>query len=280
MNRHTLLILFVFVITTTLFFACGGGGDDDDDSGDDDASDDDDDAADDDVSGDVTVGNISTGECLDGAGKAEPWDPTADPTNVVEVTWQDGVLQIDDRFAYVNCGVELAVTATLESGTLTVTEIDNGMPADCVCPFNFHYEISDITANQITLVVNRAGEGGFQVAELVLPLGDANKKWFIPFVEVFMATGGTSATDPVILKYAACNLYHLEDQQFFVANRGTNYFVYGYDWFDIDNPGDFVPTCQMPVDIELGALASGSYLFGAPGYEDDWYMMTATLDIP
>jgi len=292
MSCKWFLILLAIVISMFALAACGGsgGGDDDDNQGDDDAGDDDsgdddaDDDVDDDLSGNLTVDNVSAGDCLDGAGeKDEPWDPLSDPTNVVEVTWEDGVLKIDDLFAYVNCGVELEVEANAEANVVTVEENDVGSPYDCWCPFNFHYEISDITADAIQLVVKRNGEGAFTLVELTLPLGSANKKWFIPLVEVFFANGGTSASDPVILSYAACNLYHLDDQQIYVSQNGNNFFAYGYDWYDVDNPGDYVPTCQMPVSIELGAQPSGDYFFGAPTHNldiDEWSMLTAVLEIP
>ncbi len=289
MNRRLVTLLFAMVVTLlALMLACGGGssggGGDDDNQADDDNQSDDDSQADDDQTGGLTVSNISTGQCLDDTqppSKATPWDPLADPTNVVEVTWQGGVLKIDDLFSYVNCCVALSVDAAIESNTVTVTETDTGSPCNCNCPFNFHYDVSGITADQIHLVVKRGGDSGFTVAELDLPLGATNKKWFIPYVEVFAANGGTSNTDPVILAFAACNLYHLADQQIYTQTQPLGIFAYGYDWFDVDNPGNFDPTCQMPVNINLGAMASGVYFFGAPSHNSGvWSLLPAPLTIP
>lgn len=294
MCKKLIALIFAIVLCFSLAISCGGGGDDDDDDqtedddvADDDVADDDvadDDVGDDDISGDLTADNVTYGVCLDDAEAKDLWDARTDPTNVVQVTWEDGLLKIDDLFAYVNCCAKLAVDVAASGNTVTVTESDIGVLCDCVCPIDFHYEINGITSNQITLVVKRDDpdtSGTFTVAELDLDLGDSDKTWFIPFVEVFAANGGTSAQDPVILRYAACDLYNGEDQQFSVRENDDEFFVYGYDWKFLDNPGTPDPGCQIPVSIDLGTLSSGSYFFGTPNYHDSaWSLMTADLDIP
>jgi len=295
MKKTWLAVFCALFLLIGLLISCSGGGDDDNDSGgdddvaDDDSGDDDnadDDNADDDsavdddtITGDLTVDNVSQSECLDGAnggGKAL-WDPMVDPTNVIQVAWQDGVLKVDDFFAYLNCGQTIEAAAEAAGNTVTITETPTGTIMDCYCPFNVHYEVSGIDVDSIQLVVVRESSEKMAtetIVELNLPLGAANKQWMIPFVEVFSYAGTNTQQDPIIVRYAACRFYHLEDQQFFIRRSGNSYFVQSYDWMDLDNPGTPNEQCQMPVTQEIGVLPPGEYYFFAPSFDDgEWSML-------
>jgi hypothetical protein len=289
MKTKWFFLLLALAVSMGLLFACGDD-DDDDNAGDDDDNDDnndtDDDDDDDTTSGNLDVGGLTQSACLDGAdgSKDEPWDPEEDPIDVVLVSWNNGVLTIEDKFAYVNCGFELAVEANLEGGVVTVKEIGNGTVADCVCPFDLAYEITGITGDQITLRIERQDVGTtstYSIFELPdLSLNAGNRQWYVPFVEVFLA--GDPGTQPFQVRYGACNMYHQEDQVFMVRQEGTLFHVFSYDWFDLDDPGEYDPNCQIPVWIEVGNLAAGSYHFGAPSYEIDsetWSMLNFEVEI-
>ena len=292
MKANWLWLLLGLALVFGLAMACGGGDDDDDDNaagdddnnGDDDSGDDDDDNDDNDDSGDDDLGvqNASQSDCLDDAeGKVEIWDPMEDPIDVVQVAWDNGVLKIEDLFAYANCGFELEVAVALEGNVVTVTENDIGTPADCMCPFNLNYEITGIPAGDYTLRIERTSlkaKAGSEIFEFALTLGADNFKWYVPYIELFAS--GDTTTQPYQARIAACNLYHLEDQRFYVSGSGDLYHVFAYDWYDLDNPGSYDPTCQIPVMVDIGNLDAGSYYFGAPSYnEGEWSMLTFEADI-
>jgi len=282
--KYLWLLTAVVFLAGLAVFSCAGGDDDDDnndtsgtpdDDDDDDNNDDNDDNDNDDDNNDddddnLVVQAVQQGDCRD---DAEPdkaiWDPTVDPTDVIQVTWEDGVLKIEDLFAYVNCCVELDVEVEQTGQTVHVMEWDVGTPCDCDCPIDFYYEIHNITSNNITLTVAR--DGGASLVEMELELGSQNKKWIIPFIEVFTGISG----DPFQVRIAACGLYNLDDQQFFISGAGQIIHVYTWDWYDLDNPGTPNPSCQVPVNLPVESLSPGTYLFGAPSNDGgDWGMLT------
>jgi hypothetical protein len=288
MKTKWFLLITLLVVSFALALACGGGDDDDDDATGDDDDDDDDDNNDDDTAGDddddqpgnLTVSSLDQGVCLDDAETKAVWDPYADPTDVVQVAWEGGVLKVENLFAYVNCCAEMEVTADAAGSTVTITEIEGGEPCDCMCPMDLAYEIDGLAEGNITLNIERQtmDKGQADIFSLDLELGSANVKWFVPFGEVLLA--GDTAADPFELRFAACNLYHMEDQVFMVRNAGNLVHLFAYDWLDIDNPGSFMPNCQTPVWVTVGSLASGDYTFGAPSYnEGAWSMLTVEATI-
>jgi len=290
MNNKWFLLLAALLAFLLLTIACSSGGDDDDsaadddsgqdddaddDNADDDASDDDDDD-DDDTSDELTVENTTQSEYLDGADGKALWNPLVDPTDVVQVAWDNGVLKIEDLFAYVNCGFELEVEAEIGGNNeIRITEIGNGTVADCICPFDFNYEIDGLEPGDYTIVLKRQEVGTtaqYEVFSLPFSFGDENKKWYVPYVEIFQAG---AIQQPFEVRYAACYMYHAEDQMFMVRGYGSLWHVFSYDWFDIDNPGEPNPNCQMPVNVEIGEMPAGDYTFGAPSFhEDAWEMLT------
>jgi hypothetical protein len=286
-------MLTALLMALGLLLACGGGGgDDDDNAGDDDNDSGDDDAADDDAADDdddndtggLTISNVTQSECLDGAGgsKDEPWDPLTDPIDVIQVARENGVVKIEDLFAYANCGFELEVQAEYSGGALIVTEIGNGTIMDCTCPFNFNYEVAGVPDDIFTVQILRQDVGETSTHEVFnsqFSFGAAqNKKWYVPYIEVFMA--GDPGASPFQARIAACYLHHLDDQQFAVREDQGMFHVLAYDWFDLDDPGTPDPNCQMPVWVDIGDLPAGDYHFGAPSFHDDeWSMLTFDVTI-
>jgi len=291
MKKFWLIFILATALSLAFFMACGDDDDDDNDDNDDDDDDDDNDDNDDndtgdddddDTAGGLTVDNVTQSTCSD-----DDWNIRENQSDVIEVTWDDGVLHIDDLFAYVNCGLELDVAAEANGTTITVTENNTGELMDCMCAMDLSYEISGISADAITLVVKRAEEDKAlnTLAELSLDLTNGNKKWYIPHVSIFavkfVGEDPPGPTDTVYMRYGACDLYNIEDQQFTVKQKGDAIFVYGYDWFNIDSPGSPVEGCQIPVDVEIGVLGDDEIFFGTPSNEDDtWSLLTAEYPVP
>ena len=291
-------LLFVLLLAALAVFACDTGDDDDNDdvdlpeadddtalADDDDDNDDNDDDNDDDDDNDtspeeVVVTGVNNSACLDGSmpdkdDPPEPWDPWTDPSDVILLTWQDGVLHVVDQFAFLNCCMELEVAVEAGGGVVTITENDVGAPCFCNCPFNLAYNIEGLEPGDTTIVIDRVEDYKTtkRLLELTLPLGAADVAWYVPQVDVF--AGVEPTPDPFQVSYAACGLYHLEDQQFVVQRYDLNPIVrvFAYDWYDLDDPGTPNPACQVPVTVDIGEFDSGTFAFGAPSFDGtDWSM--------
>ncbi|MDP8225719.1 MAG: hypothetical protein P9L99_20330 [Candidatus Lernaella stagnicola] len=267
MRTKWFLILTILLAAFAMIIACGGGDDDDDD---------------DDTPGVVSVSAVNQSACLDDAESKAIWDPYADPIDVVQVAWDDGVLKVEDLFAYVNCCAEMAVTADAAGSQVTITEVEGGEPCDCMCPIDLTYEIDGLTGGSITLTVQRSSfdtKVTYSVFQLDLELGATNKKWVVPLVDLFTNVEGNA---PFQVRYAACEMYNLPDQQFMVRSYGDSYHVFSYDWYDIDNPGTPDPNCQIPVTIDIDTLDAGDYHFGAPLYDrntEEWDQLNFDVTI-
>jgi hypothetical protein len=285
MKTTWLVLLFALCAAVGVLFACSSStssGDDDQTNDDDnDASPaDDDDNDDDDVSpGSLTVENVTQSACL-----SNSYDPTTSPIDVVQPSWDKGVLKIENLYAYANCGLKLAVDVTSSGNTVTVTETGTGTAAHCECPYNFSYEIHGIDIPGVTLIIQRQDLGATtpsSIFQLELPLGAENKQWLVPLADAFMA--GDPTVEPFTAKYAGCDYYHYSDAVFMVRQDQDMYHVFSYDWYDLDNPGNYDPTCHMPVPVTIGTLAAGNYNFGAPSCaktDGSWSMLTFAVTIP
>ncbi|HPM77265.1 MAG TPA: hypothetical protein PK961_09250 [bacterium] len=293
MKYKWLLIMLALALTLSLALACGDDDDDDDDdndAGDDDDDDDDDDTADDDTGDDddddVTLTNPNQTACLAGSDDGT-YDPTANPADIVEVTWQNGVLSISDLFAYVNAGFTLGGDVSVAGNTITVTELDTVGGGDSNCVKDLTYQIEGLSEGQYTLVVMRdeGAKAASTIVEITLNLSGGNRAWYVPHVNVFAfkVYGDDELppgpTDNVVIRYGACDLYNLADQQFYSREWDGNTTVFSYDWYDLDNPGTPDPNCQIPVEIDFGVLGNTAMHFITPSYyEEEWAVKT--LDYP
>jgi hypothetical protein len=280
MKKTWLLLLVALLFALAMLFACGGSSKSSSSTpADDDASPADDDDDDDLSPGSLTVANVTQSACL-----SSDYDPTTSPIDVIQPSWDKGVLKIENLYAYANCGFELAPTVTASGNTVTITEAGTGTAAHCECPYTFNYEIQGIDIPGVTLVVMRQDLGGgapVEIFNLALPLGSENKKWVVPLVDMFAASDPPA--NPFVAMYAACDFYHQADQLFMTRLDQNMYHVISYDWFDIDNPGTPDSNCEMPVQVKLGTLPAGAQHFGAPSYTAStsaWSMTTFDATIP
>ena len=297
MRTFKLFIIF-FAILALAMTACGGGSssssDDDNSTADDDAGDDvTDDTADDtaddtsadDTTGDdadddtglpLTVTNLTTGACS--GDKGFP-DPATEPHDMVELTWQNGVLTVTHSAAVLNCGFDLQVAAQQFTSGIKVVETDVGSPANCMCSIDLSYDIEGITP----------GDYNFELDGLATPLQDAsllakldvtlddgsNWKWGIPTIDLLKAQGTPpyTAGDPITIRVNVC---YLEDQasvQFayrvgFPGFDTDGIYIMTTDKRSLDDPVEPDPTCVFKY-TDITIPDAGSYYLRTNSYRFD-----------
>ncbi|MCZ7585166.1 MAG: hypothetical protein M5R36_18560 [Deltaproteobacteria bacterium] len=252
----------------------GGGGDDDDDAGDDDGfdpGDDDDDADDDDddiddIDADLTVSDLVQGACA----KDLP-DPSTEPHDMVEIRWVDGALEVNHIDAIVNCGFDLDVAATLESGVIEVVETDVGDPADCYCSADITYTIEDIPSGdfkfQLTTASAAKGGDASLIAELVVTLDTFNWEWGIPTIDLVALEelGDAAPGEQVGVRVSPCYLQDKGSAQYSyrIVDGAVQMLV--FDKRSIDFPEEEDPLCIFET-VMVTAPSSGTYALRANSF--------------
>lgn len=287
------LILAILAMAIGLVVSCGDDDDDDDDDDNDDNNDtaDDDDDDDDDASGNVMVSGIDVGVCKSNISRTGE-DFTETPLNVVEARWQDGVFHVWHMDAYVNCELQVDVSANLDDGILEVTEIDSGM-MNCMCLADLEYDIQDLPeVSEIEFKIkgsSSAKAATEALADFIIVTNADEYEWRLPNLEfIQQKEENYSANSPIALRVNACSF---EDDgnplgqdplkiQIYRSLMADYVGVYTIDRHNLTTPGTITTACSM-LDYDMPGLPAGNYQllgYGNDGSEYNvWYDAEGSL---
>ena len=145
LHRSTFLLL--------LLSACTGEKPDTGESSVDDSSSADDSSA---TGDEVTVSDVAYGGC---AGERRPDPPsvtdTAEPESLAVTATGGGAVHVEHNHVADDCCLEHTVTASTSGTTLNISYPSSGEPCDCVCSYDYSFNVSGLAAGAWT--VNAAG---------------------------------------------------------------------------------------------------------------------------
>ncbi len=110
------------------------------------------------ITGTPEVVNIQHTECL-----SDDLRDNAMFGDSIIINYNNGVMHVDHYNFLVNCAFDtIAVTSTVSTDTIMITETESPMNANCMCPINNSFDVTNIPAGRYIVIISHLDEVLYQ----------------------------------------------------------------------------------------------------------------------